>query len=605
MRRYPINLDSISYEISGRVREFNEMNTLWEFPESESDTKDDRIFGAITNHLRYCTNYLSKHFTKVDNSTVQLKSLAKIPFKNVQEKLFHAMAGLLQEIMGNYTYRYYDYKICVKGQIFEKTVKNWDLVLTTNLLVQGESSKYSMYRLLTLPEEVTNLRFVSCGGDRGKQFIPFSELFSVYNIYVWCCIIFSSIALAWTIARIPKTRVSNSKNNNCFFGIHKYLFGIYKVMVEQGDPFISSVTTTLNLRYAVGSFLLVGIVLSNAYKSENVYNMIKLRKSIPYEKFQELVDNNFTIYSRASYLHFDGTALNHEVTRSGLKRGNNSAAWFNLTTVNPHYLTYHPAHPYMMSITSEIYEWTQASKFINTTSALLSKIMNYTKLHPDIESIMKLSFDELIEFLKWHSWDITYKRKEVWHLEQEHLEKFLVACNRAALVVPEILANEFGKELQRNGTQNVYVGKESYSDISLSLILSGYVQQNALKRMKFIKESGMWDWWPKFFRNSKQFALKETNKNVESEKPNMSGNIVTLFLMLVYGLTTASGVFIFEVRVRIQNFLLICFKSVVRVASITIPCFKTILTKILNGKVTQTSSCFQSDNSQCLDIFQT
>lgn len=49
----------------------------------------------------------------------------------------------------------------------------------------------------------------------------------------------------------------------------------------------------------VAMFLLAGIILSNAYKNTNVYNMVIPRKTILYKEFAELVYGGFTLYTRS------------------------------------------------------------------------------------------------------------------------------------------------------------------------------------------------------------------------------------------------------------------------------------------------------------------
>lgn len=134
------------------------------------------------------------------------------------------------------------------------------------------------------------------------------------------------------------------------------------MMIEQGDPFFITVTTTQNLRYAVGSFLLVGNILSNAYKSKNVYNMIKLRGSIPYERIDELVSDNFTIYTRSSYITYEtGMVFGHHKTRK--------KTFPPLHEFSQHHIAYSNETEYDVPLTfySEIYEWKKASKQSFTT----------------------------------------------------------------------------------------------------------------------------------------------------------------------------------------------------------------------------------------------
>lgn len=56
----------------------------------------------------------------------------------------------------------------------------------------------------------------------------------------------------------------------------QYVLSVWNFIVEQGDSFITTVTTAQCLKYEVRSFLLVEIILSNAYKKKVCY-MNKVR----------------------------------------------------------------------------------------------------------------------------------------------------------------------------------------------------------------------------------------------------------------------------------------------------------------------------------------
>lgn len=53
------------------------------------------------------------------------------------------------------------------------------------------------------------------------------------------------------------------------------------------------------LRLSIGLFLLVAIVINNAYKNTNVYNMIAPRNSTPYRFLHEILADKFDAYTRA------------------------------------------------------------------------------------------------------------------------------------------------------------------------------------------------------------------------------------------------------------------------------------------------------------------
>lgn len=525
---------SISTELQGNTRTSIIQNEYFVLQNMRFREKNDRIFYGITTQLSKCKSQLAK-----------VNSFASVPFKNAYDLMFQGLASLLQESMANYTSNYMDHyhsKSCVNGEITK--IDNYvDAYTGIRILAKGEPSKYSKYQLLALPEQVTNLRFVSCGGDRGTWLIPFSELFTIYDNYVWALILLSVIALASAIARVPKQTFRLKRHKATFFRLHG-LLNTLKVLLEQGDPFPSSISNTINLRYAVGSFLLVGIVISNAYKSENVYNMITLRKPIPYEKFHELVDNNFTIYTRSSFLHFDAKALIYS-TKGKLP---------NLTEVTPHFLTHNQDHIHMLTVTSEVFEWEKTYNSTELNINTWAQISNNTRLHPLIAPVVTSTFYPHIKY--YDSVDKDEIRHEVWSAENIHLQNFLSECNRAAVIAPEIIVNRFGKDLQRNNKPNVYVGKEHYSNITIALEFKGWIQSIVLKRIKHVKESGLWEWWPKFVRNSKEFIVEKSYKSLEEKKPNMSGNILQIFLMLVFGLVLAATLFAFETGSKILSTLL-------------------------------------------------
>jgi len=82
---------------------------------------------------------------------------------------------------------------------------------------------------------------------------------------------------------------------------------VTKALLEQGDPFSSGVSGTKRLRFSIGTFLLVAIVISNAYKSSNVYNLVLPRKPVPFENLSQLLSDSFKIYSKAIFVdtHLD------------------------------------------------------------------------------------------------------------------------------------------------------------------------------------------------------------------------------------------------------------------------------------------------------------
>jgi len=484
LKTHTLGFDFFSSNIFKLIKASETTNTFWAFKQSEYNDKDDRIINGITNHLRMCDNYLLNPKTSYKGS---LKSLPSIPFETLQNRLFHALANLVQVSLTNYTYNHFKKHICVNGKIIRR-YNYFDFNVPSKLVVKQVHSMLSNYQILSLPQNVTNLRFISCGGSRGKQPIPFYELVGVYDRYIWACIILSNLAITCIFHKIYSQNLS----------FNKHFLNTLCLMLEQNDKLFECVISKANIRFTFGCFSLATLVLSYAYRSENVYNITKLRKSIPYERFQELIDNNFTIYVRSSYIYFDALSLFHST------RG----AFPNLTAVSPHFLAYSPELIHKLSVTSELYEIEKGiTQYNETLNLLLSNLVSNTRLHPRLESIVTSTFYPATNYTsRLELGSVGVLRDTAWILEHNQLQKFLLNCNKSALVISEDLANKFGRDLQLNNKPDVYIGKEVYSGVSLSLIFRGWIQPIVLRRMKLIKESGMWDWWPKFILSSKNFV---------------------------------------------------------------------------------------------------
>ncbi|ODM89371.1 Membrane-bound transcription factor site-1 protease [Orchesella cincta] len=78
------------------------------------------------------------------------------------------------------------------------------------------------------------------------------------------------------------------------------------ILLEQGNTFSENQLKKINVKLIVASTSLVCIVLSNAYKSDNVYEMISPRLSIKFKTFDELISAEFDIYSRINVLATKG-----------------------------------------------------------------------------------------------------------------------------------------------------------------------------------------------------------------------------------------------------------------------------------------------------------
>lgn len=56
--------------------------------------------------------------------------------------------------------------------------------------------------------------------------------------------------------------------------IHRTVMGTVKVLLEQGEPFCSSLVDSFRFRFIMSGILLAGLVVRNAFKSKNMYKIV-------------------------------------------------------------------------------------------------------------------------------------------------------------------------------------------------------------------------------------------------------------------------------------------------------------------------------------------
>lgn len=145
------------------------------------------------------------------------------------------------------------------------------------------------------------LRFVSCCRPPISP-LAFQELTNVFDEKIWLLLLATLIILVLY--------------KNVIVGRHKLQFFIntlasdtlpefLKLLVNQGDIFFTRVKEGTIWRLPFGLPLLTSAVVSNAYLNKNVYNMVKPREPVPYETFDQLIHDNFNIYSRIAQFDFD------------------------------------------------------------------------------------------------------------------------------------------------------------------------------------------------------------------------------------------------------------------------------------------------------------
>lgn len=422
-----------------------------------------------------------------------------------------AYAHVLTSIMGNHTLMPSNFMNClIKNNTHGLIPSNSETqsAFAFDVLQLKTSGKSYMKRLHTFSyfaeDTMNTLHFISCG-RRARSAYAFTELTNVFDKWIWFLMGISTVAML-----VPLGTQSYARKT-----ISSHLISLWKVIVEQGDPFVSIVVNPFRLKNATGAFLLSGIVLSIAYKNNNVYNMILPRKPVPYKSFSELIEDNFTIYTRNTeikYLYssdiskpiFIGTDL--------------------LDTTGPRReIEGHGVHIWLMSevfsTIDRLLQYLKKSQVILTGRAFvlpqsklqvgaiftngiylynISRVSSFLQ-EPVAGIIRKFQNRTAVDI---HG-EIKNRIQKIRLMELGKLYEYLDACDRSAVILPAHMCNAYAKKPTARKEYYLTVGyDESYSDLGWMFTLQGFVSPELVRRFKGVSESGIWRRWMILFMSS-------------------------------------------------------------------------------------------------------
>ncbi|CAL8121440.1 unnamed protein product [Orchesella dallaii] len=454
------------------------------------------------------------------------------------EKLAKAYAHVWLSIMKNSTFQLTDDKLATCYPLSDKVKleSSYDdsfryyipvMTLEDELLFNSASRGLA----LEIPLDLSSLKFVSCG-RRALQSMAFRELIDVYDPAVW-----AFVGLSILILMMASEQLSRGTGWMSLFNIYQHWLPIFKAIIEQGNPFPSRYLKTSPLRLVFSVLMLAMIVLSNAYKNTNVYNMIAPRNPVPYKYLKELVHDNFVIFGRSTVVGFYW--LNHEIP-----------SWSNVS-ISRHYLNVGGSVEVFSEIQRLLWrlydmEDAELTKTYNDSIRLMEQVEQATDLHPQLISVLKSRFEEIESinpFPFMPSREIkTALQERFWTKEDLILADFIDQCNRTALVLPQHLCMKHAYRLQRLKRDDVFVGEETYVNNLYTFSLTYRIPSFIIKRLSGSKESGIWEWWLKLAKGG--YKLYQTRKVLT--KPNLDGNVLVIFSLLCIGLVVACAILVLE-----------------------------------------------------------
>lgn len=389
------------------------------------------------------------------------------------------------------------------------------------------------------------MRFVSCG-KRGLTGIPFQELTNIFDKWIWVLILVYLL-----VPMVQLSFLSDKKIGSC-----RQLMSSIKVLLEQGNPFTETVASGRKTKPIVGTVLLAGIVLSNAYKNSNVYNMVIPRKPVPYEFFKELLQDKFTAYARISNIllstksnaiqtpadHYIYLAGNKSIELVKMKNGSALAVSEIAGVMNFLDLAY---DKYLCSFTRDYH-----NILFTNTSLSKSGVLFEIKILNDVKDLLGQLFELTYRLTdapesNYYIWPPRNETENLLALQEEMLLKKMIKCDNVALVLPDYLCHSYLRKLNKyKNLTHVFLGKVGYQDVEWMFAINGIIPVFLMKRLRSVHERGMWARWTKLVKELDSSVEKQGNGDLAT--PGLDGNIVLIFLLWLSGLVCSGAIYVSE-----------------------------------------------------------
>lgn len=417
----------------------------------------------------------------------------KIRYPDKIQILAFAYASLFKNLLGNFTFN--------KAKVLE-THEIYGLTRTFNPKI----SENPFENHIRIEFKFGQLHIVSCG-SRGLEPNSFFQIMTVFDTQIWILLVVFTVLVIFC-----------SKH---FIGISfkASMLSILKVLLEQGGPFPENKETVNKLKFLFCGTLLAGLVISNAFKSENVYNIVTPRKIISYRTLQELVEDNFKIFSRIT--HFNYFDIPGTIWRD--------------QNLNQHCFSVFHSSGYGFGET-------EALPPFKILGPWQEKLNNQSQINPDTLKIFlepKDLMESVVNCEVIKTFDLNIKEKtfkeRFWNNQNKLISQDLHNCNKSGWILPNYLAQQISRSLIKTGKHSD-VGTVAYTSPFLYLEINGIFPLSLLNQFSYISTSGLVERWPNFINRT---DLSRDTDKTRPTKPNMKGHTQVIFILLGTGLLTA------------------------------------------------------------------
>ncbi len=503
------------------------------------------LFQKISEVLLTSQN-LSTGYIHVENADVfnEFKnSLTKTTHKMFQLSIPKIVAKRVLSILKN-----------VLGPSVKLTISSTEIMpslsLTKFLGYEFDSVEFS---LQYSPHEI---QFIGCGhtfADRRSYLV----LLASFDSYCWICILlilFVFTPAAWLFIFKHSSATSGTYQ---FINLAKVLLSIFKSLTEQSTPFHDTTFHKNNLKkkLIVSCLLLSVLVLSNAYKNDSINVLISPFRFRPFTSFDQLTQNDYTVFVESSDLNFRNANLNRQgdllfIFLSTVRENNHS--------VYTPEVRYQDIHKFFMLR-------------IDSVLQSLLRIFSQKKIKiPDhVENYFNRSFMNTVNIIPNI---LAYPRDEYIpsnnvtnayvNLQKEKSLELLQKCNRTAILTHNPIVREYESRLKLQGGRKISIGTDKMLASRIGIKPLGWFPLFVLHRLRGMDHSGIVDWWNKlvtshlvsvrtqnYVHKNQNITSKGKKNLVMVNKGGMCGNLFVIFMVYLNGYFIGLTVFFLEVGI--------------------------------------------------------
>ncbi|CAL8140553.1 unnamed protein product [Orchesella dallaii] len=370
----------------------------------------------------------------------------------------------------------------------------------------------------------SHLKFVSCGQALFEQ-LAFEELSSIFDGYTWFSLLVSVTTMAFLAEYSLQHRhgckpgVYPGKKNSNFLSFMAPM----RALTEQGDPFTNDLVRITSLRPALGLFLLMTLVLSNAYKNKNITKITLPLAPIPFDNFDALVKYSFKTFTKVvipsgfkdmwKYIPFPQLVSSLIETKREL---------------NNHFSILLPSELYLYVMG----EYSQLTYYVAPTnmSKKAAFLINHTSIHPQWKNILTTGRPRSLEIVG--------------------------KCNNTALFMPDVEAHETYYKLAKMASNKgkVYLSQESLFETEYGVGFGRWVDPIVFGRMGKLHVAGLWNWWTHFYvefmarLRGERVNARDEMEALAPKKSSLEGHISVVFIVYVVMILAIIIYFVFEIN---------------------------------------------------------